>query len=119
MKAAQGGTRRGATSPRTRGARSPSPGSGVLSTKAWTSVAKSLALSERQREILKAIFDDESEASIARRLGISPHTVHSYMQRLHHKFGVGSRAALIIRVMAEHERTPSAPGGGDDGQQGR
>ena len=114
MKAAQGGEKRKAASKSAGGARIRPPGSEVLSKEAWKSVARSLKLSARQCEILKAIFDDEGATSIARRLGISPKTVHSYMQRLHQKFGVGSRAGLVVRVTAELLRAQSAPGDRDD-----
>ncbi|MCG8468890.1 MAG: helix-turn-helix transcriptional regulator [Gemmatimonadetes bacterium] len=59
------------------------------------------------------MFDDLSEAEIAERLSISPHTVHQYMKRLYRKTGVTSRPQLIVRVVAEHlHLNPALPVGG-------
>jgi DNA-binding CsgD family transcriptional regulator len=65
-------------------------------------VADSLSLSDRELEIVRGIFHDRKEKCIASRLGISPHTVHTYIARLYLKLGVRSRSQLIMRVTAEH-----------------
>jgi DNA-binding NarL/FixJ family response regulator len=44
--------------------------------------------------------------AIARRLGISPHTVHDYVRRVYEKLGASSRGAMILRVVAEYEALP-------------
>ncbi len=54
-------------------------------------------LSPRQREVLAGIFQGDSEAQLARRLGISKHTVHDYLQALHRRFEVRSRGELMSR----------------------
>ena len=41
------------------------------------------------------------ELAIASDLGISQHTVHTYLERVYRKLAVGSRVALVVRVMAE------------------
>lgn len=72
----------------------------LFSEREWSDVGRALRLSERELEIVRLCADDLKEASIARRLAISGHTVHTHMERLHHKLGVGSRAALLVRVFA-------------------
>lgn len=58
-----------------------------------------LDLSPRHREILYGIFQGDSEKQLALRLGISQHTVHDYLKRLHRRLGVRSRGELIHRCL--------------------
>lgn len=74
----------------------------MLSPSSWHYLAAALRLSPREREIVRHIFDDHKELAIGQALGISPHTVNTYLQRLYHKLHVSSREQLIVRVMAEH-----------------
>ena len=64
-------------------------------------MAQSLALSNRELEILRGVFDDCTESAIAASLGISPHTVHTHLNRLHHKLGVVDRVQLVLRIVDE------------------
>jgi len=56
-------------------------------------------LSPRQREILYGLFQGDSEKQLARRLGISRHTVHDYVKRLHRRLGARSRGELLNRCL--------------------
>ncbi len=80
------------------------PGSALLSTGTWPSLAQSLRLSPRELQIVKGVFADHKEQSIADDLGISPHTVGTYLQRIYVKLRVASRPQLIVRVIAEYLR---------------
>ena len=68
----------------------------------WRAVARELRLSARERQIMKRLFDDVPEVVIADELGISPHTVHTHLERLYHKIGVGSRCAAVVEVFAAY-----------------
>jgi DNA-binding CsgD family transcriptional regulator len=81
----------------------------MFSEQAWVEIARSLTLSPRERQILRGIFDDRTEFAIAADLGISPHTVHSHIKRLHHKLGVADRVELILRVTNEFLALTAAP----------
>ena len=70
-----------------------------LSKAAWDRLAAKLRLSPREVQILRALLDDEKELVIARRLQISPHTVHTHMERLHSKLSVRSQSALTIKIL--------------------
>jgi pimeloyl-ACP methyl ester carboxylesterase/DNA-binding CsgD family transcriptional regulator len=50
-------------------------------------------LSEREREVLQLVADGLSDAEIARRLIVSPHTVHRHVANIRSKLGQPSRAA--------------------------
>jgi DNA-binding NarL/FixJ family response regulator len=60
-------------------------------------------LSEREEQVLRQIAHGLTHGQIATRLGISPHTVDTYVKRIRSKLGVGNkaeltRAALLGRV---------------------
>jgi len=95
---------------RHRGIRADVPRSAMLSNEAWHAIARALDLSKRQIQVIRGIFDDEIESSIASRLGISSHTVHTHIERIHHKLGVHDRVELVLLVIAEFLRLTACPG---------
>jgi DNA-binding NarL/FixJ family response regulator len=74
----------------------------LLSRRQWHSLALSLGLSNRESEVVQAVFDARTEISIAQKLGISTHTVHTHLDRLYRKLNVNTRSELILRIFAEH-----------------
>lgn len=63
-------------------------------------------LSEREGQVLRQISRGLTHGQIATRLGISPHTVDTYVKRIRAKLGVGNkaeltRAALLGQLVAE------------------
>jgi DNA-binding CsgD family transcriptional regulator len=87
----------------------PSGGS-LFSENIWRVLAGSLKLSQRESQILPAVFDDQNESTIAVSLGISPHTVHTHLERLYRKLGVTSRVSLVTRVFVEYLWLEEGPG---------
>ncbi|MGA2140180.1 MAG: helix-turn-helix transcriptional regulator [Verrucomicrobiia bacterium] len=81
----------------------------MFSEQAWAEIARSLTLSPRELQVLRGIFDNRVEFAIAADLAISPHTVHSHMERLHHKLGAADRVELILRVTNEFLTLTAAP----------
>jgi DNA-binding CsgD family transcriptional regulator len=71
-------------------------------------VTRVLALSARESDIVKAVFEDQKEYCIAANLGISSHTVHTHLERIYRKLHVSSRVALVVRVFTEYLSTRSA-----------
>lgn len=51
-------------------------------------------LSEREEQVLRQIARGLTHGQIATRLGISPHTVDTYVKRIRAKLGVGNKAEL-------------------------
>lgn len=81
---------------------SPPPGSALLPVDVWLRLRESLALSDRELQIVQGIFEDQKQESIAYHLGISPHSVNTYIQRIYAKLDIGSRPQLILRVVSEY-----------------
>jgi hypothetical protein len=71
---------------------------------AWTEASR-VALPRRLWETLSCLQAGCSEKEIASRLGIAPHTVHTYCKQLHRKFGARSRGELLARTRS----LPRAP----------
>ena len=74
------------------------------------SLARSLDLSTREQQLVRGVFDDRTDFSIAAALGISQHTVHTHFERLYHKLRVGNRVQLVMRVMREFLALTTLPG---------
>lgn len=76
----------------------------MLSARAWASIARSLNLSRRQTQIVRAVFDDDKETAIAANLGISAHTVHTHLERIYQKLQAHDRVQLVCLVLNEFLR---------------
>jgi DNA-binding NarL/FixJ family response regulator len=68
-------------------------------------------LSEREEQVLRQISRGLTHGQIATRLGISPHTVDTYVKRIRAKLGVGNkaeltRAALLGRLAVDFTAKP-------------
>lgn len=74
----------------------------MLPGEVWVRLRDSLKLSDRELQIVQGIFEDQKQESIAYALGISPHSVNTYIQRIYTKLRIGSRPQLILRVMSEY-----------------
>lgn len=57
-------------------------------------------LSPREQEVLRHIADGFTHDQVARRIGISRHTVDTYVKRIRSKLGVGNKAQLVRAAMA-------------------
>jgi DNA-binding CsgD family transcriptional regulator len=73
----------------------------MLSEVAWCAIAESLSFSQKQIAILRGVFDGRKETAIADDLGMSPHTVHTHMERIYHKLGINGRLELVQFIVAE------------------
>ncbi|GAB1818612.1 helix-turn-helix transcriptional regulator [Herbidospora sp. RD11066] len=65
-------------------------------------VVEAYGLTAREREVLRGIASGLSTADIAAELFLSAHTVRDYIKSIFDKTGVGSRAELTAKVLAEH-----------------
>ena len=62
---------------------------------------RGVALSSREREVLRCVVDGASNDEIGARLGISSRTVESHLRRLFERHDVGSRTELASRAIRE------------------
>jgi DNA-binding CsgD family transcriptional regulator len=71
-------------------------------------------LAPRQREVLHHLLNGDSEKQIARRLGLTPQSLHQYVKAVYRHFDVHSRAELLARWI----RVPpgETPQKNDDGR---
>ena len=56
-------------------------------------------LPQHLRRTLFCLLEGESEKEAATCLGLSRHTVHEYITSLYRRFGVNSRAELLVRCL--------------------
>jgi DNA-binding NarL/FixJ family response regulator len=85
-------------------------GAAIFSKEAWGEIARDLKLSGRELQIIKDIFDDLTESAIAAHYGVSPHTIHTYSERLYRKLEVTNRVKLVLRIMDEFLALTTTPG---------
>jgi DNA-binding CsgD family transcriptional regulator len=76
------------------------------------SAQASVQLSPREREIVRMVAQGQPNKVIADILGISSWTVCTHLRRIFAKLGVGSRAAMVARLLEigrtqEHTAAPS------------
>ncbi|MFC9385005.1 response regulator transcription factor [Streptomyces venezuelae] len=57
-------------------------------------------LSVRERQVIRMLTHGLTHDQIARRLGISRHTVDTYVKRMRSKLGLGNKAELVRAAMA-------------------
>jgi DNA-binding CsgD family transcriptional regulator len=86
------------------------PVSTILCERCWLMTVRFLSLSARESELVQHILIDQSERAIADSLGLSPHTVHTYLERLYRKLRVTSRCQLVTRVFLAHIAVASTCG---------
>lgn len=82
----------------------------------WHLLVRSLGLSRREAEVLRASFYDDRVASIAARLGLAESTVHTYRQRLFAKLGISRCTQLLAVVFSAYlqmERVRPTPARND------
>jgi DNA-binding CsgD family transcriptional regulator len=60
-------------------------------------------LSARESEVAILLAEGESREQVAQRLGVSPHTVATYIKRIYERLGFTSRVQLT-RYVLEHQR---------------
>ncbi len=66
-------------------------------------------LSDREVQVLRQIAHGLTHAQIATRLGISPHTVDTYVKRIRAKLGAGNKAELTRVALLDGLLTGPAP----------
>lgn len=69
----------------------------------WVGIVRALRLSQREAQIAQLLLgEDLREDTIAAALAISPHTVHTHLERLYRKLGVNSRSQVVARMFQQY-----------------
>ena len=72
---------------------------GEATSAAPPAMPEGIKLSPRMRQTLALLLAGDSEKQIARKLSVSPHTVHVYVKALYRAFDVCSRSELLARFV--------------------
>jgi len=75
------------------------PGKNLISDAQWKKVSYILAMSEREQEVCRLLFEGITREEIAGQLDIKVRTVRHYLERLHVKLRVNNRVALVLRII--------------------
>lgn len=76
----------------------------VIHREGWRPPSRALdALTSREREVLEALADGDTNAQIARKLWISCHTVRSHVEHIFEKLNVTSRTEAAAQLFAARE----------------
>lgn len=81
-----------------------------LDEKPFEHLCARLRLSRREAQIVESMFRVDKESAIARRLGMSPHTLRTHVERLYRKLRVNNRTELMIRLYESFLSLVSEPG---------
>ena len=73
----------------------------MLSDHASSEIAQALGITNRETQIIQAVFDNLTQKEIASRLSMAEHTAHTHLNRLFKKLTVTTRTELVLRVI-EH-----------------
>lgn len=76
------------------------PSSRIFSDEEWRVICQYLRFSRRETQVAQLLFDDKTEYAMAVELEISPHTVHTHLERLHRKLNVNSRTGILLRCFS-------------------
>ena len=68
----------------------------------WQSITRSFRLSQREAQVVQLLLADATEATMAATLSISPHTVHTHLERIYRKLHVTSRCQVVIAVFQRY-----------------
>lgn len=76
----------------------------VIHRKRWRPLSRALdALTSREREVLEALADGDTNAQIAKKLWISRHTVRSHVEHIFEKLNVKTRTEAAARLLAARD----------------
>ena len=73
----------------------------------WLEIAEALSLSPQQTRIVELILRGKQDKEIADALGVSFHTVRTYLKRIFDRTEVADRIGLVLRVFALAQSPPA------------
>ncbi len=85
------------------------PGKLLISEDEWTNISHILAISEREQEVCRFLFEGITREKIAEQMDIKVRTVRHYLEQLHTKLRVNNRVALVLRIIQVRDALRSVP----------
>ena len=85
------------------------PGIHLINDSEWKKVSYLLAISEREQEVCRLLFEGITREEIAEKMNIKVRTVRHYLERLHTKLRVNNRVALVLRIIQVRDALKSIP----------
>jgi DNA-binding NarL/FixJ family response regulator len=85
----------------------------MLSDAEWDMVGKKLRLTEREVQVLRGVFAEQTDDAIAIELGITPRTVRAHLEKLYRKCNCRTRCGAIVsafKMFMIHRIPPNAKG---------
>ena len=75
----------------------------------WLSLYKRLGVPGRQRQVIRQLFNGDSDRQIAEHIGIALPTVRSHLGRMYTRFDVQDRTELVLHVVRVHLQSTARP----------
>ena len=85
------------------------PGKQLISDLQWKKISCILAISEREEEVCRLLFEGITREEIAVKMDIKVRTVRHYLERLHTKLRVSNRVALVLRLIQVRDALKDIP----------
>jgi len=85
------------------------PGTHLIYDKQWKKISYLLAISDREQEVCRLLFEGITREEIAERMDIKVRTVRHYLERLHTKLRVNNRVALVLRIIQVRDALKDLP----------
>ncbi len=85
------------------------PGKHLISDLQWKKISYILAISEREKEVCRLLFEGITREDIAVKMDIKVRTVRHYLERLHTKLQVSNRVALVLRLIQVRDALKDIP----------
>ena len=88
---------------------SEAPGAQLIGEDQWIKISYLLAISEREQEVCRLLFEGITREEIADKMDIKVRTVRHYLERLHTKLRVNNRVALVLRIIQVRDALKDIP----------
>ena len=85
------------------------PGTHLIGDVEWKKISYLLAISEREQEVCRLLFEGITREEIAEKMNIKVRTVRHYLERLHTKLRVNNRVALVLRIIQVRDALKDLP----------
>lgn len=85
------------------------PGTHLIYDTQWKKISYLLAISDREQEVCRLLFEGITREEIAERMDIKVRTVRHYLERLHTKLRVNNRVALVLRIIQVRDALKDLP----------